>query len=109
MNVLHRRIRLLLVSPSFYATVASYSVFLFHYSQTNDLVTIVHKLINQPLKRICRVFVFVKPTQKRPGPFGVFVVFVLSYQGEGALLDEVCWLVERIERNAGLKVPAEQS
>lgn len=58
--VLHGGICFLLVPSSFYTAVACYGVFLLHHSKTHDLVTIVHKLVDQPLQRIRRVLVLVE-------------------------------------------------
>lgn len=105
--VLHGGLGFYAVTSCFYTAVSSDGVFLFYHSKTHNLVAIINKLIDEPLQRIYRVLVLVKAAQKSPRPLGIFVVFVFRYEGEGALFDEVCRLIECVERNTGLENTAD--
>lgn len=60
------------------------------------------------MQRIVGVLVVVAAAEEGPRTLRVLVVLVFRNQGEGVLFDEISWLVERVEGNAGLENASEQ-
>jgi len=99
----HGRLGLGAVAARLDAAIASNGILLLHDAQTHYFIAVVDELVDEPLERVDRVLVLVEATQKGARPLGVLVVLVLGDEREGALLDEVGGLVERVKGNAGLE------
>lgn len=68
-----------------------------HGSKTNNLIPIVHKLINKPLERKIGVFVLIRPAEKGPTPSSALITFVLVVQRQREI--RRIGVIERVKRN----------
>lgn len=70
----------------FDTSITRHSRVLLHSTKTNNLISILDQLINQPIKRKVGVFILVRATQKRPAPPGTLIPLMLVVESQG----EIC-------------------
>lgn len=84
--------------PRLDARIAGNARILLHSAQTDDLVPVVHQLVDEPFQRKVGVVVLVRPAEERPAAARALVAFVLVVQREGEV--GCIGVVEGVERDA---------
>ena len=69
--------------PRLDTRIAGNARVLLHRAQTDDLVAVVHQLVDEPFQRKVGVIVLVRPAEERPAAARALVALVLIVQREG--------------------------